>query len=123
MGIRRFEDIEAWQLARELTNGVYDSISADSDFARDYGLKDQVQRAAASSMNNIAEGFDAEGNTEFLRFLGYANRSCTEVQSQLYLAFDRKYISGTDFEKLYRLAARTRSAIHAFMKYLRDNER
>lgn len=83
--IERFEDIQAWRIARELTVRVYEA-SREGAFARDFGLRDQITRAAASIMHNIAEGFDAESNNDFLRFLGYAKRSCTEVQSQLYVA-------------------------------------
>lgn len=91
MKIERFEDIEAWQLARELTRKVY-RLTKNSGFAKDYGLKKQIQAAAGSSMHNIAEGFDAETNAEFIRFLRYAKRSCTEVQSELYVAVDEKNI-------------------------------
>ena len=121
MGISRFEDIEAWQLARALANRIYD-LTSGALFAKDYGLKDQVQRAAGSAMHNIAEGFDADSNPEFVRFLGYAKRSCTEVQSEMYLALDRNYVSKEDFDDVYRVAARTRSAIHAFMKYLKEHK-
>ncbi len=69
-------------------------------------------------MHNIAEGFDAESNAEFVRFLRYAKRSCSEVQSQLYIALDEKYLSPTEFETLYSLAGQTRAAIHGFIKYL-----
>ena len=82
MKIERFEDIEAWQLARELTRKVY-RLTKKTRFAKDYGLKRQIQDAAWSSMHNIAEGFDSETNAEFMRFLRYAKRSCTEVQSEL----------------------------------------
>ncbi len=92
MKIRRFEDIEAWQLARELTRKVY-SLTKKSRLEKDYGLKRQIQDAAGSSMHNIAEGFDSESNAEFIRFLRYAKRSCTEVQSELYIALDEEYIS------------------------------
>jgi len=85
MKIERFEDIEAWQLARVLTRKVY-GLTKKSGFAKDYGLKRQIQDAAGSSMHNIAEGFDSETNREFIRFFRYAKRSCTEVQSQLYVA-------------------------------------
>ena len=85
MKIERFEDIEAWQLARELTRKVY-GLTRKDRFARDLGLKRQIQDAAGSSMHNIAEGFDSETNPEFVRFLRYAKRSCTEVQSELYPA-------------------------------------
>ncbi len=84
MKIERFEDIEAWQLARELTRKVY-RLTKKPGFAKDYGLKRQIQDAAGSSMHNIAEGFDSETNAEFIRFLRYAKRSCTEVQSELYV--------------------------------------
>jgi four helix bundle protein len=117
MRIERFEDIEAWQLARELTRKVY-SLTKKTKFARDYGLKSQIQDAAGSSMHNIAEGFDAETNPEFIRFLRYAKRSCTEVQSELYVALDQQYIENDEFQDVYDHARRTRSAIRGFIKYL-----
>ena len=79
MRIARFEDIEAWQLARQLTRKIYD-LTRKTKFARDFGLRAQIQDAAGSSMHNIAEGFDSESNPEFVRFLRYAKRSCTEAQ-------------------------------------------
>lgn len=121
MKIERFEDIEAWQLARELTRKVY-SLTAKSEFSRDYGLKDQIQKAAGSSMHNIAEGFDAESNPEFMRFLRYAKRSCSEVQSELYIAKDENYISSEDFQDVYEQAGRTRAAIRGFINYLKKYE-
>lgn len=121
MKIERFEDIEAWQLARTLTNRVYD-LTKKSDFAKDYGLKQQSQKAAGSAMHNIAEGFDAESNQEFTRFLRYAKRSCTEVQSELYLALDENYISQDEFNDAYNLAGRTRAAIRGFINYLTKYE-
>jgi len=92
MKIERFEEIEAWQLARELTRKVY-RLTKKPRFEQDYGLKRQIQEAAGSVMHNIAEGFDSETNPEFVRFLRYAKRSCTEVQSELYVALDEEYIS------------------------------
>jgi len=115
--IERFEDIEAWQLARELTRKVY-SLTKRPEFARDYGLKGQIQEAAGSTMHNIAEGFDSESNPEFVRFLRYAKRSCTEVQSELYVALDQEYITTSEFQDVYDHAARTRAAIRGFIKYL-----
>jgi four helix bundle protein len=87
MKIERFEDIEAWQLARELARKVY-RLTKKPRFDVDYGLKRQIQEAAGSAMHNIAEGFDSETNAEFIRFLRYAKRSCTEVQSELYVALE-----------------------------------
>jgi len=81
MKLERFEDIEAWQPARELTRKVY-RLTKKTRFAKDYGLKRQIQDAVGSSMHNIAEGFDSETNGEFMRFLRYANRSCMEDQSE-----------------------------------------
>ena len=117
MKIERFEDIEAWQLARELTRKVY-GMTKKTKFARDFGLRGQIQDAAGSSMHNIAEGFDSETNPEFVRFLRYAKRSCTEVQSELYMALDQQYITNAEFEDVYEHAGRTRAAIRGFINYL-----
>jgi four helix bundle protein len=117
MAIERFEDIESWQLARCLTNAVYD-VAAVGLFARDFGLRDQITRAAGSVMHNIAEGFDGGSNSEFAKFLRYAQRSCTEVQSQLYVALDRKYVTQPQFDSLYEQAAKTHAKIGAFIRYL-----
>ena len=117
MRIERFEDIDAWQFARELTRKVY-GLTNKAKFARDFGLKGQIQDAAGSSMHNIAEGFDSESNPEFVRFLRYAKRSCTEVQSELYVALDQQYITKAEFQDTYDHAGRTRAAIRGFIKYL-----
>jgi len=117
MKIERFEDIEAWQLARELTHKVY-HLTKKPEFARDFGLKRQIQEAAGSSMHNIAEGFYSETNPEFVRFLRYAKRSCTEVQSELYVALDQQYITDLEFQDVNDHAGRTRAAIRGFIKYL-----
>jgi len=121
MRIDRFEDIEAWQLTRELARKVY-RLTKKPKFTRDYGLKRQIQDAAGSSMHNIAEGFDSETNKEFIRFLRYAKRSCTEVQSELYLALDEEYISPSEFKDVYEQARRTRAAVRGFINYLKKYE-
>ena len=117
MKIERFEDIEAWQLARELMNRVY-KLTKKSEFARELGLKGQIRKAAGSSMHNIAEGFDSETNAEFVRFLRYAKRPCTEVQSELYNALDQQYITKEEFQEAYDHAGPTRATIRGFIKYL-----
>jgi len=99
------KDIESWQLARELTRKVY-RLTKKPEFARDYGLKRQIQDAAGSSMHNIAEGFDSETNGEFIRFLRYSKRSCSEVQSELYIAMDEAYILQGEFKDVYEQARR-----------------
>ena len=119
MKITRFEDIESWQLARQLANAIYALFSK----AKDFGLRDQLQRAVGSIMHNIAEGFDAGSNREFVKFLWYAKRSCTEVQSQLYLAMDQKYITKEDFQQLYEMTGTTRLKIGAFIRYLNNYEK
>ena len=122
MKIKQFEDIEAWQLARKLTQNVY-RMTRKPRFSHDYELKGQIQSAAGSSMHNIAEGFDSETNMEFIRFLRYAKRSCTEVQSELYVARDEDYIDDNEFKDVYEHAARTRAAIRGFIKYLMQYEK
>jgi len=122
MGFERFEDIEAWQLARALTVTVYQLVRRDA-IARDWALRDQMIRASSSVMHNIAEGFDGGSNAEFIRFLGYAYRSCTEVQSQLYIALDQNYMNQNEFNAVYEHAATTRGKVGALIKYLRNSGR
>lgn len=117
MTIRRFEDIEGWQLARELTRRVY-AVAMRGAFAKDFGLRDQITRASGSAMHNIAEGFDGGSNSEFVKFLRYSKRSCSEVQSQLYIALDQSYISQTEFNTLYKHAGLTHAKVGAFIRYL-----
>jgi four helix bundle protein len=117
MKIERFEEIKAWQLARELTRKVY-ALTGMDKLARDFRLKGQIQSAAGSTMNNMAEGFDSDSNAEFMRFLRYAKRSCSEVQSELYIALDQKYISKAEFQAVCDLAGETRAARRGFIKHL-----
>jgi len=122
MKITRFEDIEGWQLGRELTRKIY-SITKSGEFAKDFGLRDQIRRASGSVMHNIAEGFDAGSNPEFIRFLGYSQRSCSEIQSELYVALDQQYFDDSTFNELYELAKHAKSKVGAFIKYLKKNPR
>ena len=92
MPIKNFEELEIWQIARRLTQEVY-TLAQTSKLSRDYGLRDQMQRAAVSTMSNIAEGFEQGGNQEFVQFLYVAKASCGELRSQLYVALDQKYIN------------------------------
>ena len=117
MKIERFEDIEAWQLARQLTRQVH-ALTCKAGFAKDLGLCGQARDAAGSAMHNIAEGFDSESNLEFIRFLRYAKRSCSELQSELYVALDEGYVTRVEFDATYALAARTRATIRGFINYL-----
>ena len=117
MTIRRFEEIEGWQLARELTRRVY-GVAMRGAFAKDFGLRDQITRASGSTMHNIAEGFDGGSNAEFVKFLRYSQRSCSEVQSQLYVALDQGYISQDEFDSIYEQAAKTHAKVGGFVRYL-----
>lgn len=97
--VERFEDLIAWQKARQLTVEIY-RITAHGEFARDFGLRDQIRRAAVSVMSNIAEGFDRGARGEFHQFLVIAKASCAEVRSQLYVALDVGYIVQEIFSSL-----------------------
>jgi len=101
--IERFEDFIAWQKARKLTSNIY-KISNVGKFASDFGLKDQIRRAAVSIMSNIAEGFERGRPTEFHQFLSIAKGSCAELRSQLYVALDVGYIDSDSFSGMMRQA-------------------
>ncbi|HRQ33860.1 MAG TPA: four helix bundle protein [Anaerolineales bacterium] len=122
MKIEKFEDIRAWQQARELTNQVYD-LTEQVRFSKDFRLRDQIQGAAGSIMHNIAEGFDDGSDAEFIHFLKYSRRSASEVQSEIYLALDRKYITREDVQKVYDMATTNKKSINAFIAYLRKSKR
>jgi four helix bundle protein len=117
----RFEDIEAWKKARSLVNAIY-RLTAAGEFARDYGLKDQIRRAAVSVLSNVAEGFEREGNVEFCRFLAMAKGSCGEVRAQLYVALDQGYITAEQFDAALRQAVEVSRMISGLVKYLRQSE-
>jgi four helix bundle protein len=97
--ITSFQDLIAWQKARILTANIY-RVTAEGAFAKDFGLKDQIRRAAVSIMSNVAEGFERGRPSEFHQFLSIAKGSCGELQSQLFVALDARYLSERDFESL-----------------------
>ena len=119
--IKRFEDIEAWVLARQLSNEIWEETNKGT-LANDWGLKRQINRASGSIMDNIAEGYGRGGNKEFINFLSIARASNDEVRSQLYRALDRKHIDETKFEQLYKLSVKVGVKINNFMGYLRTTE-
>jgi four helix bundle protein len=96
---KRLEDIQVWQKSRQLTKKVYE-ITGNGDFARDYGLRSQIQRASVSIMANIAEGFGRHSDKEFANFLNMAHGSAAEVQSHLYVALDLNYVGERSFTEL-----------------------
>ena len=119
--IEKFEDIESWKIAREVTRLIYDA-SATGNFNRDFALKDQIRRAAISIMSNIAEGFERGGDKEFTQFLAVAKGSCGEVRAQLYVAFDQKYVSREQFGLLNNKLAEIGRLISGLMKYLKQSD-
>ena len=114
MKIEKFEDIIAWQKSRELTVDIYRQFKD----CRDFGFKNQIERAVVSIMNNIAEGFERKGDKEFRHFLFIAKGSCGEVRSMLYLALELKYLSKDDFEKLHNLSTEISKLLSGFIKAL-----
>lgn len=115
MKIEKFEDIKVWQKAKELTLLIYKTFSNN----KDYRFRDQIQSASVSIMNNIAEGFERQGNKEFSRFLFISKGSCAEVRSMLYLAIDLKYISKLDFDNIFGLSEEISKMLSGFIKTLK----
>ena len=119
MNYKRFEELPCWIKARELCQTIF-QITNQAEFRKDFSLRNQIWKAAGSAMDNIAEGFDDGSTRELIRFLGYSQRSCGEVQSQLYRALDCKYITQNHFDKVYELTSECRKQIKGFRKYLRN---
>lgn len=119
--ITKFEDIIAWQKARTLCQQVFEYMNR-GEFARDYKLKDQINSSSGSVMDNIAEGFERDGKNEFRQFLSISKASCGEVQSQLYRALDRKYISQEEFNSMYSDCSQINKMIAKLMQYLNASE-
>jgi len=115
--ITRFEDIEGWQTARELTKLIY-IFSDDGKFARDFGLKDQIRRASVSIMSNISEGFESQTQAQFIRYLGIAKASAGEVRSQLHVSRDLEYITQEQFVKAFAIAEKASRQTARFISYL-----
>ncbi len=103
MKVERFEDLVAWQKARELTKQIY-LLTREEPFSKDFGLRDQIQRASVSIMSNLAEGFERGSRAEFHKFIVIAKASCAEVRSQLYVAFDVRHITQKKFNHVSTLA-------------------
>ncbi len=119
--IHTFEDIEAWQKARQLSKMVYKYTKFDA-FKKDYGLCDQIRRAAVSVMSNIAEWFDRSGNKEFVQFLFIAKGSTAEIESQLYVALDNGYINKEQFMEATSLTFAVKSLLSGFIRYLKKSD-
>ena len=119
--VRRFEDLICWQKARVLANTIH-GLTCHPDFSKDFKLRDQILDASGSVMHNIAEGADSGTDPEFIRFLKMARRSSSEVQSELYLALDRKYITEAELKQAYEQADEAKRLINGLIAYLRGKE-
>lgn len=112
--IERFEDLEIWQLAREISKDVW-VIIQNTSLLKDYKLREQINGASGSIMDNISEGFERDGNREFINFLSIAKASCGETRSQLYRCLDRKHIDEETFKRISEKAILNSRKIKAFM--------
>ncbi len=128
MRLEKFEEIESWKLSRELTKDIY-RVTKLNNFSKDFGLKDQIQRASVSIMANtclpagtVSEGFDSRSDKSFINFLNYSYRSASEVQSLLYVVLDQKYISKNEFEFLYRKCKDIKNLIGGLIQYLKKKK-
>jgi four helix bundle protein len=119
--IERFEDIECWQKARTLTKSIY-AVTLEGRFSKDFGLRDQLRRSSVSILSNIAEGFERDGNKEFVQFLSLAKGSCGEARAQLYVALDQQYISQEQFGSMSEKAIEISRMLSGLIKYLRQSE-
>lgn len=118
MKVKRFEDLQVWQDSRSFVKSIYE-LTSSLNFSKDYGLRDQIQRASVSIMNNISEGFERDSNREFIKFLGYSKGSAGEVRSMLYIALDLKYITKEEFDLAFNQAINIITQLANFIKYLK----
>ena len=119
--IERFEDIESWKLAREITKLIYE-VTSRANFSKDFALTNQIRRASISILSNIAEGFERNGDKEFVQFLTIAKGSCGEVRAQLYIASDQNYIDENEFETIQGMLVETSRMLSGLIKYLKQSE-
>lgn len=115
--VTKFEELEIWQQARILSNVIF-ALTLREPFCKDFKLRDQINEASGSVMDNIAEGFERGSRLEFVNFLGYSKGSCGEVKSQLYRAIDRDYISKPEFNQCYEMSNRIAAGISKLIEYL-----
>ena len=116
MKVRKFEELRIWQIARQIARDVY-ALTRIGAFAKDYGLKDQMQRAVVSIASNIAEGFERDSGSELVKFLGYAKGSAGELRSQLYTAFDVGYLT----DEIFMALSEKSSYVAALISRFRDS--
>jgi four helix bundle protein len=120
MKVNSFEDLKVWKDSRILVKSIY-QLTSNGKFNKDFGLREQIQRASVSIMNNIAEGFERNNNKEYIKFLGYSKGSAGEVRSMLYVATDLGYISQDSFKIHYQMAINIITQLSNFIKYLKSS--
>lgn len=118
--VEKFQDLEAWKLARKVTKKIYD-VSKQEKFSRDFALCNQIRRVSISILSNIAEGFERNGDKEFLQFLSIGKASCAEVHAQLYVALDQEYVDQKQFDELSKDLEEIGRIIGGLMKYLQQS--
>ncbi|MDR8393402.1 four helix bundle protein [Aliifodinibius sp. S!AR15-10] len=116
--VERFEDLDIWKDARSLVSDIYSLSRENEELSRDYGFRNQLQRAAVSIMNNIAEGFERDGDSSFKHFLNFSKSSCGEVRSMIYLAKDLSYMEEDEADRLIKRLKVLSRKISSLMKYL-----
>ncbi len=119
--VKQFEDLEIWKLSRILCNDI-NNVANNTELRKDYKLYSQIDGSSASVMDNIAEGFERNGNKEFIQFLSISKASCGETRSQLYRVLDRNYINDDDFNKLKEQTMVLSRTIGGFMNYLKKSD-
>jgi four helix bundle protein len=119
--IKRFEEIDAWKVARELC-GKVGIVIDNGNFKNSYKLIGQIEGSSGSIMDNIAEGFERGTRAEFIQFLGYSKGSCGELRSQLYRAFDRNYLTKEQFDEFYLMAVRVSAMLQKLIEYLQKTD-
>ena len=119
--IKKFEDLEAWKIARTITRDIYEMTNRGT-FSRDFGLRDQIRRSAVSVMANVAEGFERDGDKEFSNFLSIAKGSAGETRSLLYVAFDQDYVSRAEFDAISSRLVECSRVISGLLSYLRRSD-
>ncbi len=119
-GVSAFEELEVWKKARVLTKNVYE-LTKKEMFFRDYTLREQIRRASVSIMSNIAEGYERDGNKEFVQFLSIAKGSVGEVRSQLFLAYDLGYLDQNKFKEFYDQTRVISKMLANFIIYLKKS--
>ena len=120
--VKSFEDLRIWQDSRTLVVNIYTAFGVKTPASRDYGFRDQIQRASVSIMNNISEGYERRGDTEFYRFLTIAKGSCGELRNMLYIAEDLKYLDESDAKNFRTASLNIIKGIAALMRHLKKDE-